>query len=63
VSNYPTGDLLESQDSSIDSNSDDSDNGSETKSEFDGRPAQKKQKTDNSLHSRKGKSPATGKNE
>ena len=58
VSNYPTGDLSESQDSSIDSDSDDSDSddGSEAESEFDGRPAQKKQKTDNSQHSRKGES-------
>ena len=63
MSNYSTGDLLESQDSSIDSNSDDSDNGSKTKSKFDSRPAQKKQKTDNSQHSRKGKSPPVGKNE
>lgn len=43
MSNYPTGDLSESQDNSTDSDSDDSDNGSETESEFDGRPAQKKQ--------------------
>jgi hypothetical protein len=63
VSNYPTSDLLESQDSSTDNDSDDSDNGSKTKSEFDGRPAQKKQKTDNSQHSRKGKSPPVSKNE
>jgi hypothetical protein len=63
VSNYPTGDLSESQDSSTDSDSDDSDNGSETESDFDGRPAQKKQKTDNSQHSREGKSPPAGKNE
>ena len=44
VSNYSTGDLLESQDSSIDSDSDnsDSDDGSETKSEFNSRLAQKK---------------------
>jgi hypothetical protein len=58
VSNYSTGDLLESQDNSSDSDSDnsDSDDGSETESEFDDRPAQKKQKTDNSQHSRKGKS-------
>jgi len=61
VSNYSTGDLSESQDSSTDSDSDDSDSdsdhGSETESEFDDRPAQKKQKTDNSQHSRKGESP------
>jgi len=50
VSNYSIGDLLESQDSSTDSDSDDSgsDDGSETESEFDGRPTQKKQRTDNS---------------
>jgi hypothetical protein len=37
VSNYSTGDLLESQDSITDNDSDDSDSddGSETKSEFD----------------------------
>jgi hypothetical protein len=66
VSNYSTGDLLESQDSSTDSDSDsdsDDDDGSETKSEFDSRPAQKKQKIDNSQHSRKGKSSPIGKNE
>ena len=63
VSNYPIGDLSESQDSSTDSDSDDSDNGSETESEFDGRLAQKKQKIDNSQHSREGKSPPAGKNE
>jgi hypothetical protein len=65
VSNYSTGDLLESQDSSTDSDSDDSDSddGSETKSEFNGRPTQKKQKTDNSQDSRKGESPPVGKNE
>lgn len=52
MSNYSIGDLLESQGSSTDSDSDDSDNddsdsddSSETESEFDGRPAQKKQKT------------------
>jgi hypothetical protein len=50
VSNYSTGDLLESRDNSSDCDSDDSDSddGSETESEFDDRPAQKKQKTDNS---------------
>jgi hypothetical protein len=59
VSNYSTGDLSESQDSITDSDSDDSDidDGSETKSDFDDRQAQKKQKTDNSQHSRKGESP------
>jgi len=61
VSNYSTGDLSEGQDSSTDSDSDsdgsDSDDGSETEGEFDDRPAQKKRKTDNSQHSRKGKSP------
>ena len=63
MSNYPTGNLLESQDSSTESDSDDSDydsdsdDGSETESEFDDKPAQKKQKTDNSQHSRKGESP------
>jgi len=39
VSNYSIGNLLESQDSSIDSDSDDSDDGSETESEFDNRLA------------------------
>jgi hypothetical protein len=65
VSNYSTDDLSESQDSSTDSDSDnsDSDDGSEIESEFDSRPAQKKQKTDNSQHSRKGESPLVGKNE
>jgi hypothetical protein len=65
VSNYSTGDLLESQDSSTDSDSDDgdSDDSSETESEFNSRLAQKKQKTDNSQHSRKGKSLPVGKNE
>jgi hypothetical protein len=64
VSNYSTGDVLESQDSSTDSDSDDSDSddGSEAESEFDGRPAQKKQKTDNSQHSKKGESLLVGKN-
>ena len=61
VSNYSIGDLLESRDNSSDSDSDsddsDSDDSSETESEFDDRPAQKKQKTDNSQHSRKGESP------
>ena len=59
MSNYPTGDLSESQDSSTDSDSDNSNSNdcSETESEFDDRPAQKKQKTDNSQHSRKGESP------
>jgi hypothetical protein len=59
VSNYSTGDVSESQDSSTDSDSDDSDSddGGETESEFDDRPVQKKQKTDNSQHSRKGESP------
>lgn len=61
MSNYPTGDLSESQDSSTDSDSDNSDSGdndgSETESEFDDRPTRKKQKTDNSQHSRKGESP------
>jgi hypothetical protein len=59
MSNYSTGDLSESQDSITDSDSDDSDidDGSETKSDFDDRPAQKKQKTDNSQHNRKGESP------
>jgi hypothetical protein len=62
VSNYSTGDLSESRDNSSDSDDSDSDNsdsddGSETESEFDDRPAQKKQKTDNSQHSRKGESP------
>jgi cobalamin biosynthesis protein CobT len=63
VSNYSTGDLSESRDNSSDSDSDDSDSdsdsddGSETESEFDDRPAQKKQKMDNSQHSRKGESP------
>jgi hypothetical protein len=57
VSNYSTGDLLESRDNSSDSDNSDSDDGSETESEFDDRPAQKKQKTDNSQHSRKGESP------
>jgi hypothetical protein len=58
VSNYSTGDLSEGQDGSTDSNSDDSDSDddSEIESKFDNRPAQKKQKTDNSQHSRKGKS-------
>jgi hypothetical protein len=67
VSNYSTDDLSESQDSSTDSDSGDSDsdddNGSETKSEFVSRPAQKKQKTDNSQHSRKGESLPVSKNE
>ena len=65
VSNYSTGDLLESQDSSTDSDSDNSNSNdcSETESEFDGRLAHKKQKTDNSQHSRKGKSLPVGKNE
>jgi hypothetical protein len=67
VSNYPTGDLSGSQDSSTDSDSDDSDSnngsGSETESEFDGRPTQKKRKTDNSQHGRKGESPPVSKNE
>jgi hypothetical protein len=54
LSNYSTGNLSERQDSSTDVDSDD---GSETESEFDDRPAQKKQKTDNSLYSRKGESP------
>ena len=59
VSNYSTGDLSESWDKSSDSDDSDSDSdeGSETESEFDDRPAQKKQKTDNSQHSRKGESP------
>jgi hypothetical protein len=65
VSNYSTGDLSESQGSSTDSDSDDSDSdeGSETESEFDDRPARKKQKTGNSQHSRKGESPPVDKNE
>jgi hypothetical protein len=66
VSNYSTGDLSESQDSSTNSDSDsdsDSDDGSETESKFDSRLAQKKQKTDNSQHSRKGESPLVSKNE
>jgi hypothetical protein len=50
VSNYSTGDLLESQDSSTDS-------GSEIESESDDRPVQKKQKKDNTQHSKKGESP------
>jgi hypothetical protein len=48
VSNYSIGDLLESRDNSCDSDDSDSDNGGKTKSEFDDRLAQKKQKTDNS---------------
>jgi hypothetical protein len=50
VSNYSIGDLLEGQDNSIDSDSNDSDSNysSKTESEFDSRLAQKKQKTDNS---------------
>jgi hypothetical protein len=56
VSNYSTGDLSKSQDSSTDSNSDDSNSDDSSKSEFDDRPAQKKQKTDNSQHNRKGES-------
>jgi hypothetical protein len=62
VSNYSTGDLSESRDSSSDGDGDSNDsnsdsvNGSETESEFDDRPAQKKQKTVNSKHSRKGES-------
>ena len=48
MSNYSTGNLLESQDNSSDSNNSNSDNSSKTKSEFDDRLAQKKQKTDNS---------------
>ena len=65
MSNYSTGDLSESQDSSTDSDSDDSDSddGSETESKFDSRLAQKKQKTDNSQHGRKGESPPIGKDE
>jgi hypothetical protein len=64
VSNYSTSDLLESQDSSTNSNSDsNSDDGSKTKSKFDSRLAQKKQKTDNSKHSRKGESLLVSKNE
>jgi hypothetical protein len=69
MSNYSINDLSERQDSSTNSDSDDSDsdsdndNGGETKSEFDIRPAQKKQKTDNSQHSRKGESPPVGKDE
>ena len=57
MSNYSIGDLLESQDNSSNSDDSDSDNGGETKSEFDDRLAQKKQKTDNSQHSGKGESP------
>jgi len=49
--NKPIGRVL------TDSDDSDSDDGSETESEFDGRPAQKKQKTDNSQQSRKGESP------
>jgi hypothetical protein len=65
VSNYSTGDLSESQDSSTNSESDDSDSddGSETESEFDSGPVQKKRKTDNSQHSRKGESLPVSKNE
>jgi hypothetical protein len=73
VSNCSTGDLSESQDNSTASgsningsdndNGSDSDNGSETENELDDGPAQKKQKTDNSRHSRKGKSLPVGKNE
>ena len=67
MSNYSTGDLSKSQDSSTDSSSDsnnsDSDDGSETESELDGRPAQKKQKTDNSQHRRIGRSLPGSKNE
>ena len=56
VSNYSTGDLSKSQDSSTDSDSDNSDSDDSSESEFDDRPAQKKQKTDNSQHNRKGES-------
>ncbi len=67
MSNCSTGDLSESQDNSTASgsniNGSDSDNDSETESELDDGPAQKKQKTDNSRHSRKGKSLPIGKNE
>jgi hypothetical protein len=64
VSHYSTGDLSESQESSSDSDSegDSSSNSSsgseiESENEFDDRPAEKKRKTDNSQHSRKGESP------
>lgn len=58
VSNYSTGDLSESQgSSSTDSDSDDSDSDDSSESEFDDRPAQKKQKTDNCQYNRKGESP------
>ena len=63
MSNYSTGDLLESQDSTNSDSDSDSDDSSETESKFDSRPAQKKQKTDNSQHSRKGESLLVGKNE
>jgi hypothetical protein len=58
LSNYSTDNLSEHQDSSTDIDSDDSDSDdrSKTESKFDDRPAQKKQKTDNSLYSRKGES-------
>jgi hypothetical protein len=55
VSNYSTGDLSESQDSSTDSDSD-----SNSDSEFDDGPAQKMRKTDHAQHRRKGESPPIG---
>jgi len=59
VSNYSTGDLLESQGSSTDSDSDSgSSSDSNSESEFDNRPTQKKQKPDNSQHGSDGESPA-----